>query len=770
MANSHLFLLLSIAVLLCLTTPAHAFGAGNIASISRVEGHNWRHGDIEDMLKTVACLKGHKWTSMMIKRVYFGNWLRDYSQAVDVGTLKGVQADTIRVLVWVLAFMSFGYATAEFEVTAERLGVYRPEEHIDNPKDYADNADARQYDQRLRGPVTPDELAVDPETGMKNYIANERGGWATSLGYIKYSFARSIHYGRLYTHGAQKGREEDLCEALRCLGQGLHCLEDFGAHTNYTELALRELGYNNVFAHVGTNTMINLRGKHVFPLVTGTFGGVDFLHSVLGEATDHVTQSEVEEMDSALTQAQGSGKRGGGDAATNASDFTNLLAKVPGTGSLIQEAVKLQADSDAQAQQNSHVGGGGYSDPYAQGYGTSRADPNTFAAPPGSQGGPPGPNIPGSNIDPQAAIAKIYPLLQFRDKVVRTISGIVSKIPGLEKMIETISEKVTLFIMGLLAPYIKPIIAAASNSLKTGSSTVVDASAKQQYLVWNDASSTDPTHSMLSKDHFSNMLNQPAGEVASVILQYVAPRVLYAWDNTNVPEQEVLNDVGRVFHHPAIRDQNLEIHRKMFEVVERWAHKQPHGGQQLNDVLSSESVKAGRNHHVQKMQGLPQIPGMGGGAGIGGMFGQRGIDESGAAPSQPAYTGYDAPQQAPVDYSQPPPASYGAPAYGSDPYAQPPQQAPYSQDQPYGAPPQQPAGFQPNDPNAYPTAYQQGYEIPYDQQQGGGYGQQQPGYGQQQQQSYGQSGYEQQQGYGQGGYGQQSGYQYGQGGGYGGGY
>lgn len=46
--------------------------------------------DIEDMLKTIAFIKGHKWTTMMIKRVYFGNWLRDYSQAVDVGSLKGV--------------------------------------------------------------------------------------------------------------------------------------------------------------------------------------------------------------------------------------------------------------------------------------------------------------------------------------------------------------------------------------------------------------------------------------------------------------------------------------------------------------------------------------------------------------------------------------------------------------------------------------------------------------------------------------------------------
>jgi len=164
--------------------------------------------------------------TIILQRVYFGNWLRDYSQAVDVGTLKGVPASTIRILVWVLAFMTFGYATGEFEVTDERLGVYRPEEHIDNPKGYADPCpDARQYDERLRGPVQPEELAIDPDTGMKNYIAKERGGWATSSGYVKYSFKRAIHFGRMYTRGANKGDEKDLCEALRCLGQALHCME-----------------------------------------------------------------------------------------------------------------------------------------------------------------------------------------------------------------------------------------------------------------------------------------------------------------------------------------------------------------------------------------------------------------------------------------------------------------------------------------------------------------------------------------------------------------
>ncbi|EMD61369.1 hypothetical protein COCSADRAFT_201801 [Bipolaris sorokiniana ND90Pr] len=588
--SSKYLLLVALAILVLLPTSVDAFGAGNIASISKIEGKNWRHGDIEDMLATVACLKGHKWKSQMIKRVYFGNWLRDYSQAVDVGTLAKVQGETIRVLVWVLSFMSFGYATGEFEVTAERLGVYRPEEHIDNPKDYADNEDARKYDPRLRGPVSEIELAVDPETGMKNYIANERGNWATSSGYVKYSFARAIHFGRLYTHGpeGQRGRDEDLAEALRCLGQGLHCLEDYGAHTNYTELVLRELGYNNVFPHTGVQTAINLNGKHTYPLVTGTFGGVDFFHSVLGEANDHITQTEIDEVNTALVDAVSSnGKRSGGAGGSDpCGGLIDALNMVPGTGDLVNQARSLQASSDAQAVENSRSGFGDYS--------SSRAGPDQFDAPPGSVGGPPGPDIPGTNMDPATIIPKIYPILVFRDNVVRSISNIISKIPGLEKLIETITERVTIFVLSLLAPFILPIIKTASGQLKSGSSAVIDSAAKHQFEVWTDPTSTNPTHSMLSKDHFSNILNPPAGQVAVAILQYVAPRVIYAWDHPDVPVDQVLDDAVRVFHHPALRDPHCEVHNNMFEVVKNWAHN--YHGKDLNDVLSSESVREGHNH------------------------------------------------------------------------------------------------------------------------------------------------------------------------------
>jgi hypothetical protein len=493
--------------------------------------------------------------------------------------------------------MSFGYATGEFEVTAERLGVYRPEEHIDNPKDYADNLDARKYDPRLRGPVTDAELAIDPHTGMKNYIANEQGGWATSAGYVKYSFARAIHFGRLYTHGpsGQRGRDEDLSEALRCLGQGLHCLEDYGAHTNYTELVLRELGYNNVFPHVGTQAGITLNGKHVYPLVTGTFGGVDFFHSVLGEATDHITSSEIDEVNTALVDAvsnSSSGKRGPGGESSACSGLIDALSKVPGTGHLIQEAQSLQATSDAQAASNARSGG--YDDYGSRAGGQGGYQQTSFDAPPGSVGGPPGPNMPGTNTDPATIIPKIYPILLFRDNVVRSISAIISKIPGLEKLIDTITERVTLFVLSLLAPFILPIIKTASAQLKSGSSAVIDAAAKHQYEVWTIPTSTDPTHSMLSKDHFSNVLNEPAGQVAVAILQYVAPRVIYAWDHPDVPVDQVLDDCMRVFHHPGLRDNRCEVHTSMFEVVKKWAHN--YRGKDLNTILSSESVRAGKNH------------------------------------------------------------------------------------------------------------------------------------------------------------------------------
>jgi len=155
----------------------------------------------------------------------------------------------------------------------------------------------------------------------------------------------------------------------------------------------------------------------------------------------------------------------------------------------------------------------------------------------------------------------------------------------------------------------------------------------------------------------------------------------------------------------------------MFNIVESWVHKRPDRGSSLNDILSSESVKAGRNHHVQNMQesftGIQQLAQ------------SQGMNLGSGTSSHSATSGgvFDMLNRR---------REIGADTVGPDTYSHPPAPAAYDQSS-----------------QTYPTAYQQGYEAPWQPQQ-----QQQQGYGQQQ-------GYE-------GGYQQQS-YQ-GGGSGYGGGY
>ncbi|KAF1973716.1 NIMA-interacting protein tinc [Bimuria novae-zelandiae CBS 107.79] len=542
--------------------PTAAFGAGNIASLSKVEGQNWRHGDIEDTLLTllISSRTGKKFSKMDVKRVYFGNWLRDYSQAVDVGTVKMVSAEAIRILLWVLGFLSFGYGTKEFEVTRDRLGCYRPEEHIDNPKDYADNLDARDYDRRLRGPVDERrELSVNERTGLKNYIASENLGITTSAGMVRDLLRRCIDLGQ-----RSGGRGPDFHEALRLLGTATHCLEDYSAHSNYTELCLIELGARDVFPHVGRRAMFQIEGvrEPVYPIITGTFGGVDFLHSVCGEITDKATQSELQELEGAINDA---------DRKQNKSAIKDLLSKLPdgifGDKDQAGKADELEQNAQAAKMNNMHI---------------TPKEPEEFT----------------QQLD--ELVKQIYPIMEFHDEIMQSISEFMEKIPMLPELIEQLQEQVNVFVFSLLAPFVVPIISQVKTELETGSSEVIASSREKQHIVFNDDNSTDPTHSMLSKDHFSNVLNEPAGRVASEVLKWAVPQIVACWDGEADPEQTIDTIIKAVFHHPAQRrhqDRRVEEGRSvMFNTVQHWWEERRDGQRQLIRQLSREGVQQGLNH------------------------------------------------------------------------------------------------------------------------------------------------------------------------------
>ena len=71
-----------------------------------------------------------------MQKIYFGNWLRDYSQAMDVTLMNklGGDVDSILTIVMLLAFKEFPSGAGAFKVTSDKLRVYLPVEHIDNPK------------------------------------------------------------------------------------------------------------------------------------------------------------------------------------------------------------------------------------------------------------------------------------------------------------------------------------------------------------------------------------------------------------------------------------------------------------------------------------------------------------------------------------------------------------------------------------------------------------------------------------------------------------
>jgi hypothetical protein len=399
---------------------------------------------------------------------------------------------------------------------------------------------------------------------MKNYIASEDVGITTSSGLVRNLFGKAIDLGRRYKDSKD---DKDFFEALRLLGTGCHCLEDFSAHSNYTELALIEMGERDIFPHVGRRTQMQVRGARnpVFPIVTGTFGGVDFLHSVMGEFSDKATQSELEELEGAISHAKNS----------DTSLLKDLLSKIPpgvfgsGNDDPAGKADELQANANAAHMENMHI---------------SPKEPEAFTR------------------QVNDIMKQIYPIIEFHDNIMKGISSAIDKIPILPDILEQLQDQVNLFVFSLLAPYIMPIISQVKNELHTGSSEVIKSSQDHQMAVFSDDNDTNPTHSMLSKDHFSNVLNEPAGKVASAVLKWVVPQIVECWDDDNVDIARTLDRiVNGVLHHPALREYGDDGARDgrglMFREVEKWWRDMgDRERDNLRRCLSRDGVQQFKNH------------------------------------------------------------------------------------------------------------------------------------------------------------------------------
>jgi hypothetical protein len=220
-----------------------------------------------------------------LQAIYFGNWLRDYSQLLDPKIVRGreqkkdfpnvMSREALTAIVDIMAARKFAELRAQdssnYKVTEQRLGVYRPSHHIDNPKvENPTPADPAERDKEFEPWVLADDplLDVDYETSMKSYIHR----------------SAAKMYRELF--GAMK--DGYTPDGLRQLGAALHILEDFFAHSNFVELNLISLNHRDVLPWTGPAEC-----KHKLPVVTGRFGGSDVIASLAGPVAKVLAPTEA---------------------------------------------------------------------------------------------------------------------------------------------------------------------------------------------------------------------------------------------------------------------------------------------------------------------------------------------------------------------------------------------------------------------------------------------------------------------------------------------
>lgn len=190
------------------------------------------------------------------------------------------------------------------------------------------------------------------------------------------------------------------------------------------------------------------------------------LHTNSILVSDKLTQNEIEELEGTLEQS----------AQSDTSFLRELLDKIPdsilGGNDEKQKIDEIQQNANAAQMQNTSV---------------SPRDPEEFT-------------LYVKNIFDQ-----VMPAIKLHDDIMKSIAAAIDKIPVLPKIIEQLEEQLSQFVFSIIAPFVVPLIRQIRNELKTGSEEIIQSSENQQHVVFNDDNSTDPTHSMLSKDHFSNV-------------------------------------------------------------------------------------------------------------------------------------------------------------------------------------------------------------------------------------------------------------------------
>jgi hypothetical protein len=215
---------------------SHVRHAGS-KSVQRYQAGSRGHGGIEEEGLAQAGFSGDMGKGD-IGKIYFGNWMRDWSQ-VPPGPAKSAIHGAVVAILNVLSMGEF-----DRPVSADDLGGYLPSEHMDNPlggkTPESDNKTPEEVEAAVEAEksLSPEQREALKRERSPEYQEKIRKATAAS-GLPEY-----IERGKQHSKDKleQAVREEGGRDrAMMNLGNALHGIEDYYSHSNFSEVALAML-------------------------------------------------------------------------------------------------------------------------------------------------------------------------------------------------------------------------------------------------------------------------------------------------------------------------------------------------------------------------------------------------------------------------------------------------------------------------------------------------------------------------------------------------
>jgi hypothetical protein len=541
---------------------------------------SWGHGDIE---KTALGANGYQ--NYEIDVVYFGNWLRDYSSFISGLSIGFRYSDRQKMHIknpfidnnlikefspampfkithaaWVeiiniIAVKEFVISKKnnpaqhfdthlkEFdkffgEINRDNLGLYRPEEHIDNPKGLNDESilankmlkdrvffryesDRNRFSETTLYPgpfikyqnkqAVYSSYDVNPESKMKRYIKEDFKDRPSSFTYFKQQLNLAVEYGNSkngYIH----------------LGAALHVLEDYYAHTNFVEISLIKAGHLNTEPWIQPIPPITslTTGEELacqIPIVTGVFGLADLVASIVPKLAETILPVKTD-------------------------DFKNLE---PGDRTLFDNLVIVVLEDFVNQEKD---------DP--------KKDKNPFRF------------LQGFTCEDALEYYKYF--LKLRDKYLEMKKWawvIFMPIEEIERLIKEIIDVILYF-----PKYILKLLLMSTNEVIKSTQT-----ATAFY-------GTNPSHTQIAKDDPDHPLNPLAGLLAAEAVGEIGRQIKECWNKKKRVKDVVNWANSRYFAHPC--DTNWADNQ-----VKEWMNKNP---DKLKDVQKSHFPEQVREYLDKLLQ------------------------------------------------------------------------------------------------------------------------------------------------------------------------